>query len=617
MRYIKYFIICFFSLIIRNDFLFSQIGIYKFSGDTITVSTQPANAFFSEFIRVNVSELAVSGVFNSKDWNQDTVIDYNEYIEFTIKANPGISLTLTNISFAERKSYTGPQIARIAHNNSGNFSTDTLDFITTDTTSNINWDFADFTTNQGDSVTFRIYAWNSNGGSFRVDNVALYGTINNYAPIGDSLNWGTIFLGANHKILSPVNNTYDLGNICNYDNFLPFKLAVIDSNINKNPVPAIYKNDTIGNFIYDTISSMWTLSVDSLTIFDIGTNNINFTFTDTAIPTISTNFIIKFNTIAPPAINLGNDTIICSANTLTLDAGAGMDSYLWSDNSTVRKFVINSTTFPICTDTIFAIITDNGCQNTDSIIVTMKQTPTVVVLPSSLTVCSKTPVTLVASGATTYTWSSGTVQNTVGDSVIVIPLVTTSYTVTGTFNGCTSTAHSNIIAKSLPNIDLGNDLTITTDQTLVLGATPIYDSYIWSTDSTNTFILIYADSLGIGVYDYWVSVTDSSNGCSIVDSITITVHHGLGISNNQNNSSINIYPNPATDNFNIQLINIVEKQIIIELYNIVGEKVIQENFICNEEQFLKNIKINYLLPGLYILKIINGDIIKTQKLIIE
>ena len=68
---------------------------------------------------------------------------------------------------------------------------------------------------------------------------------------------------------------------------------------------------------------------------------------------------------AAPEVELGADTTMCDGTTLTLDAGAGMASYLWSDNST------NQTLDVTASGSYGVVVTDaNGCQNSDLIEVT-------------------------------------------------------------------------------------------------------------------------------------------------------------------------------------------------------------------------------------------------------
>ena len=68
---------------------------------------------------------------------------------------------------------------------------------------------------------------------------------------------------------------------------------------------------------------------------------------------------------AAPAVDLGPDSVACIGTTVTLDAGAGMTSYLWSDNSTNQ-------TLDVTADGAYGVVvTDaNGCQNSDLVNVT-------------------------------------------------------------------------------------------------------------------------------------------------------------------------------------------------------------------------------------------------------
>ena len=68
---------------------------------------------------------------------------------------------------------------------------------------------------------------------------------------------------------------------------------------------------------------------------------------------------------AAPVVDLGPDSVACIGTVVTLDAGAGMSAYLWSDNSTNQ-------TLDVSTDGSYGVVvTDaNGCQNSDLVSVT-------------------------------------------------------------------------------------------------------------------------------------------------------------------------------------------------------------------------------------------------------
>lgn len=79
-----------------------------------------------------------------------------------------------------------------------------------------------------------------------------------------------------------------------------------------------------------------------------------------------------------PALHLGKDTSIALNQSLLLDAGADMSTYEWShndNNGNDQTLLIDVSNFTATTHTIWAKITNsNGCINTDTINVTIKNT---------------------------------------------------------------------------------------------------------------------------------------------------------------------------------------------------------------------------------------------------
>lgn len=76
------------------------------------------------------------------------------------------------------------------------------------------------------------------------------------------------------------------------------------------------------------------------------------------------------------------------------------------------------------------------------------------ITPSTATICSGQSVTLNATGGGNYTWTPQTgLNSTTGASVIATPTTTTSYIVSSSINGCTSTATIQITV--LPQVNFG------------------------------------------------------------------------------------------------------------------------------------------------------------------
>ncbi|MFC2100720.1 T9SS type A sorting domain-containing protein [Bacteroidota bacterium] len=90
----------------------------------------------------------------------------------------------------------------------------------------------------------------------------------------------------------------------------------------------------------------------------------------------STSVAVNVTVHPLPVVNLGNDTTIGVTQTITLDAGAGFISYLWSNSATIQTIIIDSTGIGAGTGTFSVTVTDaNGCKGTDDIQITFVSNP--------------------------------------------------------------------------------------------------------------------------------------------------------------------------------------------------------------------------------------------------
>ncbi|EJL68151.1 T9SS type B sorting domain-containing protein, partial [Chryseobacterium populi] len=189
--------------------------------------------------------------------------------------------------------------------------------------------------------------------------------------------------------------------------------------------------------------------------------------------------------------------ITCTNSQVTLDATASVyqpgATFLWtatgggnivSGANTLTPVVDNNGTY-----TLTITSTPLGCTNQASVTVIKNTTPpTISVTASALTICPGQSVTLTASGATSYTWTGlpGT-----GNTQIVSPTTTTTYTVTGIgANGCPASTPATITINVVPEIVSPlHDIEICKGDKAVLdaGSGPNY-TYTWSTGATTQTI---------------------------------------------------------------------------------------------------------------------------------
>jgi hypothetical protein len=149
----------------------------------------------------------------------------------------------------------------------------------------------------------------------------------------------------------------------------------------------------------------------------------------------------------PPTVTANaNPASVCPGNTTILTGGGNAVSYSWSGG------VVDGVPFaPPATGTYTVTGTGaNGCTATSTVTVTVNGNLLITVNATSPGVCAGAADTLTASGATTYVWQPG---GMVGASIIVNPLVTTTYTVTGS-NGpnCTGTTVFTVLVNGIDSL---------------------------------------------------------------------------------------------------------------------------------------------------------------------
>ena len=143
--------------------------------------------------------------------------------------------------------------------------------------------------------------------------------------------------------------------------------------------------------------------------------------------------------------------------------------------------------------------------------------------------CITTPVAFTdlstnVNPAATYAWdfnNDGIVDDVTHGSVSHL------YTIPGVYQCKLKITHnvacvdSVIKTVTFPFVHLQNDTTIYTDQSIVLDGGPGY-TYLWSTGATTQTITVNGATVGIGLHNYSVVVTNNL-ACTATDNINITV----------------------------------------------------------------------------------------------
>ncbi|WP_317899359.1 gliding motility-associated C-terminal domain-containing protein [Aurantibacillus circumpalustris] len=153
-----------------------------------------------------------------------------------------------------------------------------------------------------------------------------------------------------------------------------------------------------------------------------------------------------------PGITLSaNPVSTCPGNTTTLSAVApsAVGAFTWNPGA------INSSSI-VVTPTIsggYSVSATNsaGCVNTQTINPILSPLPTIVITPSSASVCIGSSTTLTASGALNYTWMPG---GSTGATAVLSPTANTIYTVTGAnASGCVNQTTVGVTVVPIPIIN--------------------------------------------------------------------------------------------------------------------------------------------------------------------
>jgi len=181
-----------------------------------------------------------------------------------------------------------------------------------------------------------------------------------------------------------------------------------------------------GTYLWSTGATTTTITVSpvSTTTYTVTVTGANGC-TKTATRTVTVNALPNAAATAVPAT-------ICTGQSSTITASGG-GTYIWNTGATTASISVS----PAVTTTYTVTVTGaNGCTKTATATVTKGSTPTPAITGTNI-VCDGSSTTLIASGGTSYLWSTGATTA----AISVSPSVQTIYTVTVTnAAGCTATA---------------------------------------------------------------------------------------------------------------------------------------------------------------------------------
>ncbi len=332
-------------------------------------------------------------------------------------------------------------------------------------------------------------------------------------------------------------------------------------------------------------------------VYGVGTHTVTYNLGATCLISNSVTTVANTPTITASAVN----ATVCAASTVSLTA-SGATTYSWSPAGGTGA---STTASPTVNTTYTVIGTTSGCSDTANVSVTVNAGPSLTVTPSSAAICANATATLVANGATTYSWNTGATTQ----GIAVTPSVTTIYTVTGVgTNSCSSSVAFTQTVNPNPTVTattsntlicVGNSATLTASGATTYSWTPAVPlTGVISPTANTTYTVIGTDSNGC---TNTTTVLQSVSPCTGVESILA------------NSTGINLFPNPTSGDVTL-VINTVTSGMVVEVYDVVGKQVATKSI----SEIKTTLSLSELASGVYTYKVLNSNgVAKIGKIVKE
>lgn len=248
----------------------------------------------------------------------------------------------------------------------------------------------------------------------------------------------------------------------------------------------------------------------AITFLEKGNFKIVATLGNTCHPitgssTVHVASLINSFSIGPP------DSVLCSGNTIRLNAGNWFTDYLWQDGS-------KDSLYNVILPGLYYLTATSACGQKYSDTITITGAPAVnFTVGPDRAKCNHDTLQLKApDGFSSYSWSPDYHISSLNSAAVIInPAVDTAYYIKAEkFPGCFGIDTIQITVNHTRPANLGSDTSICSWQQLILNAGTGYRNYLWSTGETSNRITVNAAG------PYWLEITDIM-GCSIKESIQV------------------------------------------------------------------------------------------------
>ena len=305
---------------------------------------------------------------------------------------------------------------------------------------------------------------------------------------------------------------------------------------------------------------------------------------------------------ATPVITASGSTTFCTGGSVDLTSSASAGN-VWSTNATTSTITVSTT------GNYSVTVTDaNGCSSASTpISVNVSNAPAPTISASSTQACSGDVVTVTASAADSYLWSTGETSQSI--QVTNTAAVYVTVTNANACNGVGQSATTNITFTATPTAagsftTAGNVVTFTNTST---GAT----SYSWDFgDFTNSSATAPAHAYAANG-TYTVVLTAINGNCTNTATFEISIEVGI---EDATQMQFEVYPNPANEQIivafentaagSLNILDATGRVVFTQAYNEIGSVLLPIN-------------VSELASGSYTVQLINADQVGIKRLLIR
>lgn len=339
------------------------------------------------------------------------------------------------------------------------------------------------------------------------------------------------------------------------------------------------------NYIWSTGASTQTIIADLSDTFSVVVSD--------AIGCKATSSVSITNRVEH--VDLGTDQSVCDS--IILNAGNPLANCLWSNGSTMQSIKVTSTGNYAVT-----VTGESGCKATDAVLVIVNKTPSLSLGPD-VTVCGDSKLNAGYFQAT-YLWNTNETTSSITVST------SGTYSLIVSKDACSSSDEINVFVGAPLLVNLGADKVICSSSTATLDAGITGASYKWLPGGETTQSIVVSTT---GNYKLALTL----GNCLANDEIIIFVDPCPGLEEIKNEYDVLVYPNPSTDDFNLDFNIPRSNDIAIRVVNIAGQIVYAENLDQFSGTYSKKINWSHPVAGMYFLQIQIGSQQINRKLILK